>query len=149
MISIRPATINDREVLIGFQEKLAFESENVTLDRSLLTNGMTRLLQDSAKGIYYIVEDDRIPIGCHLITYEWSDWRDGMVWWLQSVYVAESHRSRGIFRMMYDNIMSMINNDPELIGLRLYVDKSNAKAMKVYAAMGMNGEHYTVYEWMK
>jgi GNAT superfamily N-acetyltransferase len=149
MIEIRVATIHDLAVLIDFQQKLAFESEGVTLDLEKLTLGMKRLLTDASKGVYYVVQDAGQPIGCHLITYEWSDWRNGMVWWLQSVYVGQDYRSKGVFRLMYDNIIRMINADPELIGLRLYVDKSNTKAMKVYEAMGMNGEHYTVYEWMK
>ena len=84
-----------------------------------------------------------------MITYEWSDWKNGMVWWLQSVYVKESYRKKGIFKMMYDNVISMIKKDPNLIALRLYVDKSNERAMKVYSAMGMDGSHYTVYEWIK
>ena len=149
MIEIRVATMLDLKVLVDFQQKLAFESEGVTLDSERLTLGMKRLLVDASKGVYYVVQDGGQPIGCHLITYEWSDWRNGMVWWLQSVYVAQDYRSKGIFRLMHNNIIRMINADPELIGLRLYVDKSNTKAMKVYEAMGMNGEHYTVYEWMK
>jgi len=149
MIEIRVATMLDLEVLVAFQQKLAFESEGVTLDVEKVTLGMKRLLADASKGVYYVVQDGGQPIACHLITYEWSDWRNGMVWWLQSVYVSQDYRSKGIFRLMYDNIIRMINADPELIGLRLYVDKSNTKAMKVYEAMGMNGEHYTVFEWMK
>jgi GNAT superfamily N-acetyltransferase len=146
---IRKANVNDLKVLVDFQQRLAQESEGLQLDETKLTAGMKSLLEDSAKGIYYLVEDNNEPVACHLITYEWSDWRNGMVWWLQSVYVIEAYRGKGVFRKMYDNVIKMIREDRGLIGLRLYVDKSNERAMKVYASMGMNGDHYTVYEWMK
>jgi len=149
MITIQKAEIAHIEILIDFQQRLAFESEGVNLNAETLRKGMNTMFAEPAKGIYYIAREDHEIIGCHMITYEWSDWRNGMVLWLQSVYVKESHRKQGIFKMMYDNLMSIIDNDPQLIGLRLYVDKSNTRAMKVYEAMGMDGSHYTVYEWMK
>jgi GNAT superfamily N-acetyltransferase len=149
MIEIRKATVQDLQTLTSFQQSLAFESEGITLNEESLTAGMLALLTDPNKGVYYVALDEQRIVGCHLITYEWSEWRNGMVWWLQSVYVAQSHRNKGVFRAMFKNIIRMIQDDPSLIGLRLYVDKTNAKAMQVYDAMGMNGEHYTVYEWMK
>ncbi len=149
MITIRKATIADIPFLVAFQQKLAQETENVTLDNVILHKGMQAMFDDPSKGFYNVVEDNGVVIGCHMITYEWSDWRNGLVWWLQSVYVIESYRKQGIFKLMYENIVRIIQNDPSLIGLRLYVDKTNARAMKVYESMGMNGEHYTVYEWMK
>lgn len=149
MISIRKAKQTDLLVLVDFQKRLADESEGVTLDEATLRAGLQAMFDDPAKGIYYVVEEDAEIIGCHLITYEWSDWRNGLVWWLQSVYVVESHRQKGIFKLMYDNVIRMINADPTLLGLRLYCDKTNARAMKVYEAMGMDGSHYTVFEWMK
>lgn len=149
MITIRKATIADIPFLVAFQQKLAQETENVTLDNAILHKGMQAMFDDPSKGFYNVVEDNGVVIGCHMITYEWSDWRNGLVWWLQSVYVIESYRKQGIFKLMYENIVRIIQNDSSLIGLRLYVDKTNARAMKVYESMGMNGEHYTVYEWMK
>ena len=149
MITIRKAEPRHIDVLIDFQQRLAMESENVVLNGDTLRKGMEAMFEDSRKGLYYIASDGDEVVGCHMITYEWSDWRNGMVWWLQSVYVKESHRKMGIFKMMYDNVITMIKNDPNLIALRLYVDKSNERAMKVYAAMGMDGSHYTVYEWIK
>ena len=148
-ITIQKATAENIEVLIDFQQRLALESESVNLNGETLRNGMKAMFADPSKGIYYVVKEEHEIIGCHMITYEWSDWRNGMVWWLQSVYVKESHRKKGIFKMMYDNLINIINKDPQLIGLRLYVDKSNERALKVYEAMGMDGSHYTVYEWMK
>ncbi|HOX83025.1 MAG TPA: GNAT family N-acetyltransferase [Chryseolinea sp.] len=149
MISIREAKEKDIPILIDFQQRLADESEGVKLDETILNAGLQAMFDDPAKGIYYVVEDDKEIIACHLITYEWSDWRNGLVWWLQSVYVKQSHRKKGIFKMMYDNILSIIKADPKLIGLRLYVDKTNERAIKVYESMGMDGSHYTVFEWMK
>ena len=149
MITIQKAERQHIDTLIDFQQRLAYESEEVVLDGSTLRKGMEAMFADPGKGLYYIALDGEQIVGCHMITYEWSDWRNGMVWWLQSVYVTESYRKKGIFKMMYDNVISMIKKDPNLIGLRLYVDKSNERAMKVYGAMGMDGSHYTVYEWIK
>lgn len=149
MIQIRKAVLTDLATLVEFQFNLALESENVTLDRDILAEGLQAMFADPAKGLYYIAHEGTEPVGCHMLTYEWSDWRNGMVLWLQSVYVKESYRKQGVFKAMYDNLVRMINEDPGLRGLRLYVDKSNARAMKTYEAMGMDGSHYTVYEWMK
>jgi GNAT superfamily N-acetyltransferase len=149
VISIRKAEHKDLTVLADFQCALALESENVTLDRPVLEAGLAALLNDPARGVYYLAEEAGHAVGCHMITYEWSDWRNGMVLWLQSVYVRQSHRGKGVFRQMYDNLVAMVQQDGGLRGLRLYVDKTNAGAQKVYEAMGMDGSHYTVYEWMK
>ena len=149
MISIRKAEHKDLAVLADFQCALALESENVTLDRPVLEAGLAALLADPARGVYYVAEDAGDVVGCHLITYEWSDWHNRMVLWLQSVYVRQSHRGKGVFRHMYDNLVTMVQQDQGLRGLRLYVDKTNTSAQKVYEAMGMDGSHYTVYEWMK
>ena len=148
MISIRKATSHDLPVLMDFQCKLALESENVVLDTTVLRQGMQALLNDPSKGFYYVAEDQGEIVGCHMITYEWSDWRNGVVWWMQSVYVKESHRKQGVFRKMYTNLMELIKQDKNVRGLRLYVDRSNTKAERTYEALGMNGEHYTVFERM-
>ena len=149
MISIRKALGSDISVIVDFQQKLAWESEGVTLDAEILNRGINAMFEDPSKGSYFLAEHGNEIVGCHMITFEWSDWRNGMVWWLQSVYVKETHRKHGVFRMMYDNLINIIKDDPGLIGLRLYVDKTNDRAQKVYTAMGMDGEHYTVFEWMK
>jgi len=149
MITIRKALVSDIPVLVDFQQKLAWESEGVKLDAQILNRGINAMFHDVSKGSYFLAEHEKEIVGCHMITFEWSDWRNGMVWWLQSVYVKETHRKLGVFRAMYDNLINIIKTDPGLIGLRLYVDKSNARAQRVYETMGMNGEHYTVFEWMK
>ena len=87
-------------------------------------------------------------IGCLMTTFEWSDWRCGTVLWIQSVYVSETSRGKGVYKELYNHIRNLVNNDPDLKGIRLYVDKSNASAKDVYTKLGMNGEHYGVFEWM-
>jgi ribosomal protein S18 acetylase RimI-like enzyme len=131
------------------QQLLASETEHVYLPTETVTKGMQALLDDPSKGEYHVAIDGKEVVGCYLITYEWSDWRNGVVWWLQSVYVSETYRKSGIFRQMFEHVTAAIEKDPGVIGLRLYVDKSNERAMKVYEAMGMDGSHYTVYEKMK
>jgi L-amino acid N-acyltransferase YncA len=148
-MNIRKATLADIPTLVDFQFKLAFESENVTLDKEVLALGLQAMFQDPSKGFYNVAEENAEVIGCHMITYEWSDWKNGMVWWIQSVYVVESHRKKGVFKKMYDNLVEIVKGDAGLRGLRLYVDKTNDRAQKTYSAMGMDGSHYTVYEWMK
>jgi len=149
MTQIRRATFDDIPVLVDFQKRLAKESEGVTLDEKVLTRGLTAMMADPSRGFYNVAMYNGEVAGCHMITFEWSDWRNGMVWWLQSVYVKEEYRKKGIFRAMYNNVIKTIQNDAHILGLRLYVDKTNDHAMNIYKAMGMNGEHYTVYERMK
>ena len=84
-----------------------------------------------------------------MITYEWSDWRNGMVWWIQSVYTVPEFRRRGIYAALYAHIRAQVEPDPAIRGIRLYVDNRNASAQEVYARLGMEGEHYRVFEWMK
>jgi GNAT superfamily N-acetyltransferase len=148
-IQIRKAERSDIPTLIDFQQRLAEESEGVKLEGSILEKGMNAMFDDPRKGFYNVALSGNEIVGCHMITYEWSDWRNGWAYWLQSVYVRESYRKHGVFKKMYEDLKHTVEKDAGIIGLRLYVDKSNARAQKVYAAMGMNGDHYTVYEWMK
>lgn len=149
MITIRPATREDASDILEFQIGLAIETENVVLDKLVASKGISALFDDPSKGTYYVAEFQGKVVGCFLITFEWSDWRNARIWWLQSVYVSISHRKNGIFRAMYDYILDRINTDPSIGGLRLYVDKSNDRAQKVYRSLGMNGDHYLVFEKMK
>jgi RimJ/RimL family protein N-acetyltransferase len=149
MLTIQKANRTHLDALVEFQQGLASETENLSLDNDTLRKGLSTLFDDPSKGVYFVVLDGDTPVGCHLITYEWSEWRNGMVWWMQSVYITKAYRQQGVFRMMFDNIMRIIDETPGLLGLRLYVDKSNEKAMRVYESLGMDGSHYTVYEKMK
>jgi ribosomal protein S18 acetylase RimI-like enzyme len=146
---VREATEQDIPSLLDFQLKMALETENITLEISSLTMGVHRLFKDPTKGRYYVAEANTEIIGCLMTTYEWSDWRNGTVLWIQSVYVAKEHRGSGVYKKMYNYIKQLVEGDPDLKGIRLYVDKTNANAQKTYQKIGMNGDHYTVYEWMK
>ena len=148
MIKIREATRDDSKNIIDFQQKMAMETENVKLDSGVLSEGLRRLFEDPAKGKYYVATDNDEVIGCLMTTYEWSEWRCGNVLWIQSVYIKPTHRSKGAFRKMYGHIKSLVTPESEYRGIRLYVDKTNAAAQKVYEKLGMNGEHYQVYEWI-
>jgi L-amino acid N-acyltransferase YncA len=146
---IREATEKDIPSIIDFQLKMALETENITLDIATLSHGVHKLFKDSTKGRYYVAEENAEVIGCLMTTYEWSDWRCGNVIWVQSVYIAATHRGMGVYKKMYEYIQQMVMTDPDLRGIRLYVDKTNQAAQQVYEKLRMNGEHYQVYEWMK
>lgn len=146
---IREATTKDIPHLLDFQLKMALETENLTLEISSLTMGVSRLFKDSTKGRYYVAEENGEVLGCLMTTYEWSDWRNGTVLWIQSVYVAREHRGKGVYKRMYEHIKQLVQEDPDLRGIRLYVDKHNHSAKETYTALQMNGEHYQMYEWMK
>ncbi|MBS1486357.1 MAG: GNAT family N-acetyltransferase [Bacteroidetes bacterium] len=148
-MTVREANEKDIPNLIDFQLKMALETENITLELSSLTWGIQRMFKDPGKGRYYVAEEGNETVGCLMTTYEWSDWRNGTILWIQSVYVAKEHRGRGVFRTMYAHIQQLVNEVPDLKGIRLYVDKSNHAAQQTYQKAGMDGEHYTVYEWMK
>ena len=145
---IREARIIDADKIIGFQKKMAKETEDMSLDHEVINQGVYAVFADPAKGKYYVAEDNSEVIGSLLITNEWSDWRNSFVWWFQSVYIEKSYRRRGIFKMMYNHIKeNAINNG--IAGLRLYVEVENTTAQKTYEAMGMSSSHYKMYEWLK
>ena len=131
---------------------MARETEDLELDREVLTSGVNAVFADPALGRYYIAEDDADDkgrvIGSLMITYEWSDWRNGTVWWIQSVYVIPEFRRRGIYAGLYAHVKTLVEQST-VRGIRLYVDKRNVPAQDVYTRLGMNGEHYLVFEWMK
>jgi RimJ/RimL family protein N-acetyltransferase len=146
---IREAAAKDILTIIDFQKKMAWETEKVTLDTAILSKGVENLFADISRGKYYVVEENSVVVGSLMTTYEWSEWRNGNVLWIQSVYIVESHRGKGIYKKLYGHIQQLVANSPDLKGIRLYVDKTNKAAQQVYEKLGMNGEHYQVFEWMK
>jgi ribosomal protein S18 acetylase RimI-like enzyme len=148
-IQVREAIESDLSVILGFQVAMAKETESLDLDQNTLARGIQSLLQDPAKGKYYVALLDSRVIGCLMITYEWSDWRNGLVLWIQSVYVDGSFRGQGVYKNLYEHIKSIAMADKEIKGIRLYVDTANGAAQEVYRRLGMNGDHYQVFEWMK
>lgn len=149
MTIVREATPQDIPALIQFQKNMAWETEKVTLQDAIVHLGIQNLFADPAKGKYYVAEEDKKIIGCLMTTYEWSDWRNGNVLWIQSVYIDQASRGKGVYKKLYEHIQQLVNQDAGLRGIRLYVDKTNKNAQQVYQKLGMNGEHYQVFEWMK
>ena len=144
---VRAATAADLIFIIEANRALAAETEGLQLDVDTLRAGVEALMGGRAPGRYWIAERDGRAVGQLLITFEWSDWRNRMVWWIQSVYVVPSARRHGVFRALYTNARREARA-AGAAGLRLYVDVTNARAQAVYEAMGMNGGHYRVFEEM-
>ncbi len=146
---IREAHISDADTIVDFQLRMAMETEDLQLDKTILEKGVKAVFNDESKGHYYIAEVNGKVVGSMLTTYEWSDWRNGTVIWLQSVFVLPEYRRMKIFRKLYDYVKIKFQNDDNVRGIRLYVDKTNNNAQKVYKAIGMTNEHYQLFEWMK
>ncbi len=140
---VREARITDIPSLLDFQLKMALETENIQLEILPLTQGMNKLFKDPSRGKYYVAEEGGEVIGCLMTTFEWSEWRCGTILWIQSVYVAGPWRNKGVFKKMYGHIHQLVESDPDLKGIRLYVDKTNQTAQKVYTGLGMNGAQPT------
>ncbi len=148
-ISIREANNNDLEFLVDSMLKMAKETEGLELSAAVLEPGIRNGLNDKLKAQYYIAEIDKNYAGTLMITKEWSDWRNAWVLWIQSVYTVPHYRQKGVYAALYQFIKKMVVANKEYCGIRLYVDKTNVSAQKVYSKMGMNGEHYRFYEWME
>jgi ribosomal protein S18 acetylase RimI-like enzyme len=148
MISIRKAVPEDAESIIYFQLCMAWETEMMKLVPEVVTKGVNEVFMDPSRGQYYIAENEGHRIASLLITYEWSDWRNCNVWWIQSVYVIPEFRRKGVFRKMYKYIVQLAE-EQDIAGLRLYVETKNDRAKKTYEALGMSSEHYNFYEWMR
>lgn len=144
--TVRPAAPADEETVVEFNRLLALESEGKSLDRALLAPGVRAGLADAHKGRYFVAEDRGRIIGQMAITYEWSDWRNGWFWWIQSVYVVADYRRRGVFRALFEYVQDSARRDPEVIGLRLYVERGNLDAQKTYRSLGLKDTGYFVLE---
>jgi ribosomal protein S18 acetylase RimI-like enzyme len=142
-LAIRRATAADLDTIVRFNAALARESEGKILDEAVLRAGVSAALADPAsKGHYTIAERDGEAVGQVLITFEWSDWRNGWYWWIQSVYVRADARRQGVFRALYRHLEAEAIADPTVIGLRLYVENGNKRAQATYQALGMEDENY-------
>lgn len=148
-IIIRDANIKDHSDIVDFQLAMALETENLHLDKDILSRGVSSVFEDPSKARYFIADLDGDTVGMLMITLEWSDWRNGWVWWIQSVYTKPGCRKMGIYKLLYKHVQEIIEKSDNIRGLRLYVDKRNIRAQQVYETLGMNGEHYSTYEWMR
>ena len=144
-MEISTGTYNDIEAITGFQIAMALESEGTVLDSERVHNGVTAAMVDDSKGTYIIARIEGRPVASLMITREWSDWNNGWYWWIQSVYVMPEHRGQGIFRAMYTKVIELAN-DQNIAQVRLYVDRHNTHAQKVYQKLGMEECHYLMYE---
>lgn len=151
---VRPARMADIDTLLRFQLAMAKETEGWQLDAETLERGILQTLLDPNKGQYWVAEVPNAgkkdkPVGMLMTQQEWSDWRCQNVIWIQSVYVLEEQRRKGVFRALYQAIWQKVQTDDTLSGIRLYVEKENEAALKTYRSMGMETEHYRLCEQMK
>ncbi len=141
------AVPNDTAAIVEFNTALALESEGVALEPETLRAGVGAVLADPhKKGFYLLAAIAGRPIGQLMVTYEWSDWRNGWIWWVQSVYVREEYRRQGIYRALYTELRGIARRRGDIRGLRLYVMRENHTAKRTYAAMGMAHSEYDLYE---
>ncbi len=146
-ITIRIATASDADALIAFNQSMALETEGKQLEPDILSKGVNAVFIDERKGFYVVAESsDGKVVGGLMITFEWSDWRNQWFWWIQSVYVLPEYRNRGIYRKLYEFVKSKARQEGSVYGFRLYVDKENITAQKVYEKLGMKESHYLMFE---
>jgi len=146
---VRPASVADVETLVEFNAAMAMETEGKQLDRKVVALGVQGLIDNASRGRYLLASNDEgRVIGQLMHTYEWSDWRNGDVWWIQSVYVEPSFRRLGVFQTLYRTIRTMALEADGVVGLRLYVEHLNHNAQATYRAMGMRDAGYSVMEEM-
>ena len=146
---IRIANVTDADSLVEFNQAMALETENKRLDGPMLKAGVDAVFADEKKGFYVVAEIDGIIAAGLLVTYEWSDWRNAWFWWIQSVYVLPRHRGRRIYGEIYDFVKALADEKGDVCGFRLYVEKENYRAQKVYERVGMDASHYLMYEEQK
>lgn len=145
-ITIRDATRSDVEFLRDCNLAMAWESEKKRLDGDVLTRGIVAVFDHPERGFYLVAERDGRAVGSLLITHEWSDWRNGGWWWIQSVYVMPDARRGGVFSAMYSEVETRARAGAGVIGLRLYVEKENTRAQATYSALGMEPAYYSLYQ---
>ena len=148
-IRYRDATRADASAIVAFQCAMARETEEMELDAAVCGRGVAAVFDDSSRGRYFVAESGGQIVASLLVTFEWSDWRDGAVWWIQSVFVRPDVRKQGIYAALYEHVRRLAAADESVKGIRLYVDRRNTAAQEVYRRLGMDGEHYQVFEWMK
>lgn len=146
---VRPARLEEAPDIARFQLLMAQETEGVELDPETVDRGAGAVFADPARGEYLVAEAAGRLAGCLMVTSEWSDWRNGSVLWIQSLYVVPELRGHGIYRALWEHLQARVQATAGLMGIRLYVDKRNTAAQRVYARLGMTREHYELFEWMK
>ena len=149
MVKIRKAKLSNSQRIVELQLQMAKETEGLQLDRDVVSKGVHGVYQEPARGTYLVAEENGRILGVLLAVPEWSDWRNGTVLWIHSLYVVPEARRKGVFKKLYLSLREQVQQSNELMGLRLYVDKRNKSAKKVYERLGMTKDHYELYEWLK
>ena len=145
-VRTRLAVADDAATLAGFNQAMALETEAKVLPDAVALPGVEEALRDAVHGFYVVADTGDEIVGSLLVTYEWSDWRNGRIWWIQSVYVRPGHRRRGVYRALHEFVRARARSTGGVVGLRLYVERDNAAAQRTYAALGMHETPYLVYE---
>lgn len=148
-IQIRRATPRDADVIVRFNAAMALETERKVLLPEVIGAGVRYLLDHPASGFYVVAESGREIAGALMVTNEWSDWRNGNFWWVQSVYVRPEFRRRGVYRRLYRHLQTLAAHDRSVCGFRLYVERDNARAQATYESAGMAKTAYLVFEELK
>ena len=146
MAEIRRAELADVPALVAFNSAMALETENKQLDNRILEAGVRTLLQRPELGFYLVAVCDGEPVGSLMVTSEWSDWRNGLFWWIQSVYIEPDHRRKGVYRQLYSRVKELAAQRGDICGFRLYVEKENWRAQQTYRTLGMSDAGYQLYE---
>ena len=145
-IEIRAALHEDASTLVAFNLRMARETEDRQLDVAVLTSGVDAVLEDAKRGFYLVAEVGGKVVGSLMVTTEWSDWRNGAIWWIQSVYVSPEFRRRGVFRSLYEEVRERARNSKRVCGCRLYVERENTSAQATYTQLGLTETKYKVFE---
>lgn len=143
--NISKGTQSDIEAIAEFQIDMALETEYLLLNRGTVLSGVTAVVEDPSKGLYFVARDGDKPIGSLMLTKEWSDWHNRWYWWIQSVYVAPDYRRQGVFTALYNAVYEAAKEE-RVCQVRLYVDKTNTLAQSTYQKLGMHESHYLMYE---
>lgn len=144
--TIRAATADDVILMTSWAAAMALETEGKELDYATVRQGIAHGVADSKKARYFVAELDGVPAGMLMLTMEWSDWRNGNWWWIQSVYVAPANRRRGVYAALHEHVVSLAKGTEGVVGIRLYVEKENTAAQRTYSSLGMVDARYLVFE---
>ncbi|MDP4599381.1 MAG: GNAT family N-acetyltransferase [Pseudomonadales bacterium] len=145
-ITVRPASTADIAGIAAFNQAMAIETEGKALATNKIMAGVTRMLNDPSLGFYLVAEADGGLVGCLGITFEWSDWRNGLFWWIQSVFVDPDYRRRGVFANLYNYVGELARQEQDVCGIRLYVEHDNSNAQRTYLGLGMVETAYKLLE---
>ena len=148
-LTIRKAGPADASAISRFNQAMALETEGKALIAERVDAGVLGLLQRPSLGFYVVAAEQERIVGCLLVTHEWSDWRNGLFWWIQSVFIEAGWRRQGVYRRLYQHVKELAAADPAVCGFRLYVEKDNAVAQQTYAALGMAPTDYLIYEQLR